>query len=78
MKAYHFLFTLMMVNYNYTCLTCGKKIKKNDIPCQAIINKFCIEKLPIQFQTICRLERVLVSRRILFNKISIMLKDQSS
>ena len=50
MKAYHFLFTLMMVNYNYTCLTCDKKIKKNDIPCQAIVNKFCIENFQFSFR----------------------------
>ena len=59
------------------CLTCDKKIKENDIPYQAVANKLGIEKFPIYFQTIRRLERVLVSRKILFKNISVVPKDQS-
>ena len=52
-------------------------MKGIDIPCQAVVNKLSIEKPPIQFQTIRRLERVfLVSRRISFKKISIISKGQ--
>ena len=61
----------------YIYLTRNKKIKENDIPCQAVANKLDTEKLPIHFQTIRRLETVLVFRRILFKNISIMPKDQS-
>ena len=61
----------------YICLTYDQKIKKNDITGQVVANKLDIEKLPIQFQTIRRLEKVPVSRRILFKKISVMPKGQS-
>ena len=61
----------------YICLTCHRKIKKNDIPCQAVVNKLGVDKIPVQFQTIRKLERVLVSRRILFKKVSIMPKGES-
>lgn len=61
----------------YICLTYDKKIKKNDITDQVIANKLGIEKLPIKFQTIGRLQKVPVSRRILFKKIRVMPKGQS-
>ena len=59
----------------YICLTYDKKFKKNDITDQVIANKLGIEKLPIKFQTIGRLQKVLVSRRILFKKIRVMPKE---
>ena len=61
----------------YIYLTRNQKNRKNDIPCQAVANKLGIEKLPIHFQTIHRLKRVLVFRRILFKNKSIMQKYQS-
>ena len=55
----------------------GKKLKKNCIPCQAVYNQLELCKLPKEFRDIRRLEKVLVGRRLLFKKISIMPKGQS-
>ena len=62
----------------YICKTCGKKLKKNCIPCQAVCNLLEVCELPTKFRDIQRLERVLVARRLLFKKINIMLKGQST
>ena len=48
------------------------------IPCLAVANNLSVEKLPSQFQTIRRLKRVFVSRKILFKKVTIIPKGQSS
>ena len=56
----------------YICNTCHTKLKKNQIPCQAVSNKLHIDNLPLEFSDIKKLERVLVSKRILFKKIVIM------
>ena len=61
----------------YICKTCHKKLKKGKIPCQSVYNKLDIFKLPRQFTDIRRLEQVLVSRRILFKKVTIMPKGNS-
>ena len=46
--------------------------------CQAVANTLSIEVLPKIFQGINRLERLLVSRRILFKKATVMLKVKLS
>ena len=61
----------------YLCKTCGKKLNKNSIPCQAVCNMLEVCELPKEFTDIRRLERVLVARRLLFKKINIMPKVQS-
>ena len=61
----------------YICKTYGKKFLKNCIPCQAVCNILKVSELPKEFRDIRRLERVLIARRLLFKKISIMLKGQS-
>ena len=60
----------------YICLICDRKFKKNVIPCQAVANKIAAEGLPSLFQTIRRLKRVLVLRRILFKKVTRMPNGQ--
>ena len=47
----------------YICETCRKHLDKNEIPCQAVCNKL---------KDLKKLEKVLISKRILFNKIAIM------
>ena len=56
--------------------TCRKKFFKKCIPCQAVCNMLEVSELPKQFRDIRRLERVLIARRVLFKKISIMPKGQ--
>ena len=59
------------------CVTCHKTILKALVPCQAVINKLGIVSLPKEFEPVNKLERILVSKRILFKKITIMSKGQT-
>ena len=63
-------------NY-YICTTCDKELQKNSIPCRAVANKLNVAELPKLFQDIRRLERLLVSRRVLFKKVTVMPKGKS-
>ena len=63
--------------HTYICQTCDKKLKKKIIPCQAVYNKLQVDELPTDLKNIRRLERVLVSKRLLFKKITIMPKGQA-
>ena len=61
----------------YICRTCHNKVKKNNGPCQIVSNTLAVELLPNEFRDLRRLERVLVGKRILFNKVTVMPKGQS-
>ena len=61
----------------YICNTCDKALRKDKVPCQAVVNKLDVVELPKLFQDIRRLERLLVSRRILFKKVTVMPKGKS-
>ena len=50
---------------------------KNNVPFQAVSNKLAVELLPNGFRDLRRLERVLVAKRILFKKVTVMPKGQS-
>ena len=63
-------------NY-YICTTCDKALRKNSIPCQAIATRLNDVELPKLFQDICGLERLLLSRGILFKKVTVMPKGKS-
>ena len=60
----------------YICKTCDKKLLKQSIPCQSVENKLQIFEFPSEVPHPNLLERVLISQRILFRKISIMPKGQ--
>ena len=68
-KSYHDNF--------YTCTTCDKALQKNSAPCQAVANRLNVVELPKLFQDFHRLERLLVSRKILFKKLAVMPKGKS-
>ena len=61
----------------YVCGTCHKKLIKSEIPAQAVWNKLDISVLPDDLPNLNRLEKVIISRRILFKKITIMPKGQT-
>ena len=61
----------------YICTTCDKALQKNSVPCQAVANRLSVVELPKLLQDICRLERLLVSRRILFEKGTVMPNGKS-
>ena len=60
----------------YICRTCHNKVKKNNVPSQAVSNRLAAELLPNEFRDLCRLERVLVAKTILFKKVTVMPKGQ--
>ena len=61
----------------YICRTCHSKVNRNKIPCQSASNKLSVEQLPGEFRNFRRLETVLVARRILLKKNTVMPKGQS-
>ena len=71
-----FMVKLYDDNY-YICTNCDKPLRKNSVPCQAVANRLNVAELPRLFQDIRRLEGLLVSRRILFKKVTIMPKAKS-
>ena len=71
-----FILKLYDDNY-YICTTCDKTLRKNSVPCQAVANRLNVVELPELFQDIRRLERLLVSRRSLFKKVTVMPKVKS-
>ena len=61
----------------YIWKTCEKLLRKKNIPCQASCNKRQVVFLPEELKNVRRLERTLVPSRILFKKVTFMLKGNS-
>ena len=60
----------------YICRTCYIKCQKGKVPCQAVSNKLEVFDLPVEFQSIRLLEKVLIAKRLLFKKVTIMPSGQ--
>ena len=61
----------------YICNTCHVTIKKkNQIPCQAVHNNLAVDDVPGELASLEKLEQILVSQRIVFQKIVVMPKGQ--
>ena len=56
----------------YICNTCHKCLSRNEIPCQAVLNKYNLDPIPDQLTDLKELEKILPSKRIIFKKIAIM------
>ena len=56
----------------YICETCHKNFNKNEIPCQAVCNKMAVDPIPVELKDFNKLEKVRISKRILFKKTAIM------
>ena len=52
----------------YICQTCHEHLYKNDIPCQAVCNKMALDPIPDELRDLKKLERVLISNRLLCQK----------
>ena len=63
-------------NSFYICKTCDKKIFKHEIPCQSVNNNLKVYEMPPHLKDINKMERTVISQRILFSKIKIMPKGQ--
>ena len=61
----------------YICQTCDVTIKKkNKIPCQAVYNNLAVDDVPPELANLEKLEQILVSQRIVFQKNVVMPKGQ--
>ena len=61
----------------YICTTCDGKLKKSEVPCQAVCNKLQVVNFPPFIPKLKRLEKIIIAKRLLFKKIAIMPKGQS-
>ena len=50
----------------HVCMTCHKSIMKKRTPCEVVSNTLDVEVTPKQVQNLKKLEKVLISKRILF------------
>lgn len=50
----------------YICEACKKHLYKNEIPYQGICNKMVLDSIPDELKDLKELEKVLISKRILF------------
>ena len=58
----------------HICRTCDRYLKKKKTPPQSVCKTLNIPSVPCELRTLNRLEHTLISRRLLFNKITIMPK----
>ena len=78
-NIYHILQSDIVKSFDnqiYICLTCHKKMLKKEIPCQSVSNKLELYSFPTELNDIRKLERILISQRILFSKVIIMHKGE--
>jgi len=60
----------------YICKTCHSKVIKGKLPCQAVCNDMYVDIVPSELASLEKLEQILISKRILFEKIVVMPKGQ--
>ena len=58
----------------YICKTCHSKILKGSIPCQAVCNNLYLDEIPQELSSLQKLEQILITQRIVFEKIVVMPK----
>ena len=63
-------------NKEYICNTCHNKMKKGNIPCQAVCNEMELEEIPPELKCLKKLESILISKRISFQKVVVMPKGR--
>ena len=52
--------------------TCHKHLSRNEIPCQAVFNKMSLDSIPDQLKDFKKLQKILISKKIIFKKIAVM------
>ena len=60
----------------YICKTCHSKASQGKVPSQAVCNKLAVDKIPQELLVLEKLEQILISQRIVFEKILVMPKGQ--
>ena len=58
------------------CIICHKKLLKGTVPAQAVCNNLQIFELPSRFRDLQKLEKVIIAKRLLFKKVTIMPQGQ--
>ena len=56
----------------YICETCKKHLYKNQIPYQGVCNKMGLDSIPDELTDLKELEKILISKRIMFKNTTIM------
>ena len=56
----------------YICHTCHKHLSRNEMPCQAVFNKMSLDPILDELKDLKKLEKILISKRIIFKKIAII------
>ena len=78
-QQFNFLYTSLVKSFDsklYVCITCDQSLMKKKVPCQAVWNKMNVDEMPNEIQELNRLEKVLVSKRILFKKLTFLPRGQ--
>ena len=54
------------------CDTCHKHLSRNEMPFQAVFNKMSLDHIPDELKDFKKLEKNLISKKIIFKKIAMM------
>ena len=60
----------------YICITCHNKLPRGTVSVQAVCNSLQILELPSRFRNLQKLEKIIIAKRLLFKKMTIMPKGQ--
>ena len=58
----------------YVCITCHKELLKGTVLAQAVCNNLQIFELPSRFRDLRKLEKIIIAKRLLLKKMTIMAK----
>ena len=53
---------------SYIYDTCHKHLSRNEMPCQAVFNKMSLDPIPDELKDLKKLEEILISKIITFQK----------
>ena len=54
------------------CDTCHKHLSRNEMSFQAVFNKMSLDHIPDELKDLKKLEKILISKKIIFKKIPMM------
>ena len=61
----------------YICNTCHKKVINGKLPCQAVVNKMYVDETTTELSLLEKIEQILITQRIVFEKIGVTPKRQN-
>ena len=54
------------------CDTCHKHLSRNEMSFQAVFNKMSLDHIPDELKDLKKLEKILISKKMIFKKIPMM------